>query len=245
MEIKYKNIQTACASGADCVYFTGMISHRYKLIFIHIPKCAGRSISDALSESFDHCTATYYQTTYPDLWNEYTIFTTLRNPYQRLVSMYHYITKEPFHANHAITGYGNMMPFKEWVLKNLSAFTQPFKYDSPEGNRETDGDIGSPFWFSSQARRISNASGIVYNNIYKLRYEDGMKKVEDFLQQHTGFSFSIAHLNNSRSNSQRSYLSYYDEELLAAVHSFAPFASDCDVLGYRMIDKISDRYLTA
>ncbi len=221
-----------------------MISHHHKLIFIHIPKCAGRSISNALGEPFDHYTAAYYQTHYAQHRNDYTTFTTVRNPYGRLVSAYHYIKSEPFHTNHAITNYGNMLPFKGWVLQNISAFEKEFDFNSAEGSRETDGDIGSPFWFSSQSRRISDALGKVFSNIHLLRYEDGMKAVEQFLHQHTSSLLNIAHLNNSGSN-HRSYLSYYDDELLTAVNAFAPFAHDCKTLGYQMIDNKHSDYLTA
>ncbi len=217
-----------------------MISHKHKLIFIHIPKCAGRSISHALEQPFDHHTAAYYETRYNTHWNDYTVFTTVRNPYQRFVSMYHYIKKEPTHANHPITNRGNMLPFKTWVIENLAAFRGEFDYNSSEGNRESDGEIGSLFWFSSQASRISAASQTIYGNIHILKYENGMNAVQNFLQQTKGISLHIEHINSSHSDSRDSYQNYYDQELLDTVNSFPPFVKDCTLLNYKTIQTVND-----
>ena len=214
-----------------------MISHQHKVIFIHIPKCAGRSISEAFGQPFDHFTASYYQTKHPDNWHSYTVFTMVRNPYQRLVSMYHYIKNEPFHADHPITNRGAMLPFKNWVIENIAAFTNEFDYASGEGARETDGEQGSAFWFSSQARRLHFEAQPSHKNIYMLRYENGMNEVENFIQHHTKTTVSIPHLNSSHSYSRHNYLHYYDDELLAVVNAFQPFATDCALLNYEVIKK--------
>lgn len=219
------------------VYFESMISHHHKVIFIHIPKCAGRSISEAFGQPFDHYTASYYQTKHPDNWNEYTVFTTVRNPYQRLVSMYHYLKNEPFHAIHPITNRGNMLPFKHWVLQNMASFTKEFDYASNEGNRETDGERGSAFWFSSQTRRLHFDTQLSCKNIHILRYENGTGAVENFIQHHMGITVNIPHLNSSHSDSRYNYLRYYDDELLDVVNAFQPFATDCAMLNYEVIKK--------
>lgn len=214
-----------------------MISHQHKIIYIHIPKCAGRSICDALQQPFDHYTASYYHSEFPQFWNDYTVFSTVRNPYQRLVSMYHYIKNEPYHEAHAITNFGNMLPFKNWVMENIALFKGEFPHPSTEGNREEDGTIGSPFWFSSQVSRLTNHSGTVYNDIHILRYEDGLQAVEHFLYQQAGTTVCIPHLNSSHSDSRSNYLHYYDQELLDVVNNFLPFITDCTVLNYPLIER--------
>lgn len=74
-----------------------MITHDYKLIFIHVPKCAGRSINDVFNQRFDHFTARYYEKEYADQWKKYTKFTIVRNPFDRLVSIYTYMMKHRRH----------------------------------------------------------------------------------------------------------------------------------------------------
>ncbi len=221
-----------------------MISHQHRIIYIHIPKCAGRSICHAFNESFDHYTASYYQNEHPEQWHQYTVFTTVRNPYQRMVSMYHYIKKEPFHAGHAITNRGNMLPFKPWLMQNIAAFQGELKHPSTEGSRERDGEVGSTFWFSSQVSRISAASQDICRNIHILRYEDGMQEVSRFLHNKHGLRLSIPHLNSSLSDSRDRYLAYYDAELLHSINSFPPFAKDCQLLGYDMLSALPREYST-
>lgn len=94
-----------------------MISHKYKCIFVHIPKCAGTSVNKLLSENtiFDYRTPNYdflygwcpkrklflQHATVQELleldlistkiWNEYYKFTIIRNPWDRLISSYNWI----------------------------------------------------------------------------------------------------------------------------------------------------------
>ena len=217
-----------------------MISHSCKIIYIHIPKCAGRSICRAFNEDFDHYTASYYQTHHSQWWQQYTVFTTVRNPYQRLLSMYHYIKNEPVHAGDAITNFGNMPPFKNWVVANIDAFKGEFEHPNTEGSRETHGDMGSAFWFSSQWQRLCNLSQTVNPEIHIIRYEDGMQQVCDFIHRHTGTQLHIPHLNRSHNNTISSYLQHYDQELLDTVNNFAPFAKDCRLLEYDVIKSTTE-----
>lgn len=97
-----------------------MISHKYRCIFIHIPKCAGTSINKLLSENtiFDYRIPNYdflygwcpkrklflQHATVRELleldlisnkiWNEYYKFTIIRNPWDRLISSYNWIKND-------------------------------------------------------------------------------------------------------------------------------------------------------
>lgn len=64
------------------------VSHKYKTCYIHIPKTGGSTIEyvlfgrDCVSE---HCMIEYYDTYY-----NYFIFSIVRNPYTRIISIYNY-----------------------------------------------------------------------------------------------------------------------------------------------------------
>lgn len=64
-----------------------------KCIFIHIPKCAGTSVRKALGASSatrDHIDAKIYLKANPTRFGRYYKFTFVRNPWDRLVSVYEY-----------------------------------------------------------------------------------------------------------------------------------------------------------
>lgn len=74
-------------------------NHKYKCIFIHIPKTAGTSLGRTIFENRDpsvsHVDAFYYEVFEPQLFREYFKFTFVRNPWDRLVSNYNYFLKQP------------------------------------------------------------------------------------------------------------------------------------------------------
>ncbi len=105
-----------------------LISHRHKFIFIHVPKNAGLSISAALEPYADnapmtqvrrflslipvpenpqkaffrvHVTAAQLKVKLPPrMFDGYLKFAVVRNPYDRLVSYYSYLTQNAAHHRH-------------------------------------------------------------------------------------------------------------------------------------------------
>ena len=70
-----------------------MISHNYKIIFVHVIKTAGSSIQNVLNlqQVSGHASAKRIRHIVGDIiWNEYFKFTFVRNPYDKIVSQYHY-----------------------------------------------------------------------------------------------------------------------------------------------------------
>lgn len=207
-----------------------MISHDFKLIFTHIPKCAGRSICDIFSQRFDHYTAEYYQDEYRKFFEEYQKFTIVRNPFDRMVSLYIYLTEHRRHSKERIMVAPDSIPgFAFWLKSNIAHYQGDFLMTSAEGARGTDGDMGSSFWFSSQKRRLSNIDGkIIIPNIFFL--EDGTEKVEKYLQKITGVYAIMPHSNKSE---YTDYRTFYNDELIELASNFPPIAEDCKAFNYR------------
>lgn len=75
-----------------------MISHAYKCIFIHIPRCAGTSIETWLCglDWWDvecqskHIIASQARRLYADWWDDYFKFSFVRDPYMRTLSLLKY-----------------------------------------------------------------------------------------------------------------------------------------------------------
>lgn len=86
-----------------------MISHKHKFVFIHIPKTGGTSIGNAFDvkvtkdgSSIDynikgkHYTALEYRNKFKDELSKYFKFTVVRNPWDLVNSLYHYM----WHSNY-------------------------------------------------------------------------------------------------------------------------------------------------
>jgi len=75
-----------------------MINHKYKIIFIHIPRTGGTSIEKAIMgrdwwgihPPSKHLTAHIAKKVYAEYWDDYFKFTFIRNPWDRMVSLLKY-----------------------------------------------------------------------------------------------------------------------------------------------------------
>ena len=68
------------------------LNHRHRVIFIHIPKNAGTSIEQTLfKEKVGHKTIFQFQTYSQHCFDQYFKFCVVRNPYDRLVSAFHFL----------------------------------------------------------------------------------------------------------------------------------------------------------
>ncbi|MDG2046046.1 MAG: sulfotransferase family 2 domain-containing protein [Halioglobus sp.] len=100
------------------------VSHEHKIIFVHIPRTAGESIENCLGmyggdpiqffwgavDNFDvlqHNTARELKLKIHNdaLWDEYTKFSVVRNPFSKTVSEYHWYLR-----------YGPHCSFEDWVI---------------------------------------------------------------------------------------------------------------------------------
>lgn len=132
-------------------------SDKYKLIFFHYPKCAGKSVAKAIGIDTgheDHIKSDRRATinlgfeikgwtckTSMDRWNTYRKFTIIRNPWDRMVSYYHYRKEGNDLYTQFPTAFKNFDPyggdkvgpdgkdwgFKRWLMSSLSKGIFPTK----------------------------------------------------------------------------------------------------------------------
>jgi len=70
-----------------------MINHKHKVIFVHVIKTGGVSIALALNMNEKQCHKSASQIRKKvgeDVWNDYFKFTFVRNPFEKIVSQYHF-----------------------------------------------------------------------------------------------------------------------------------------------------------
>lgn len=203
-----------------------MITHDYKLIFVHIPKCAGRSISEIFNQRFDQFTAGHYEREYPKFWPHYKRFAIIRNPYARLVSMYYYIQNHRRHRFEPIACDG--APFDEWLRKNLEARGDSIvNLLSPEAERGTDGDLGSRHWFTAQAAFLNYCP----KNFDLFRLEHGLNEtVLPYLQN---LGVPVADIPRVNTTKHENWERHYTRDLLELVNKHRMIREDLAHLGYQ------------
>lgn len=94
-----------------------MISHKHKCIIIHIPKNGGTSIEKAIGMSGPrHLIGVNEKQRHNRVWDNYYVFTFVRNPWDRMVSVYHYYQQNTERHNALIR---KSIPnnFKKFILK--------------------------------------------------------------------------------------------------------------------------------
>ena len=102
------------------------INHKHKFIFIHIPKNAGTSIRNSfqiegydkkvVNKPYPHNSCSEIKTYCGDLtWETFYKFAVIRNPYERMVSYYHF-HKSPQYRFAALA---NRYTFSDWLVKGL------------------------------------------------------------------------------------------------------------------------------
>ena len=70
-----------------------VISHELKYVYIAIPRTASKSMSTWLVENFKgESIGRHHEWRVPTELREYLVFTIVRNPYERVVSMDYHIT---------------------------------------------------------------------------------------------------------------------------------------------------------
>ena len=216
------------------------ISHKFKVIFIHIQKAGGSSIQQLFKQldpdlvtsiSIDpaknrprHCFATDIEETIgSDIFRSYTKFCVVRNPFDRLVSWYWMLKLRSYKIEKVGV---------DIELDNIFALM----LDELNTNaRDFDEFVSLPRlhksgmferFFVNQLDYISDESGIIVDRV--LRFEtlgqDFAEVVEDF-----GLQGQLPHTNKTQREAD--YRSYYNETTRQLIAK--RFQKDLDYFNYK------------
>ena len=189
---------------------------QYKCIFVHIPKCAGISISQSLfgEVSKAHRSIQEYKSIYPAKdFSEYFKFTFVRNPWDRLVSSFIFLRN------------GGMNIWdKKWASLNLLDFKDFDSFVHGWLRRE---NITSWFHFIPQYQYIYLKNGTIPLNFIG-SYEN-LNDDFDYLCDRFSINVELLRLNVSplEGNDYRKYYTAETRRIVAEV-----YAEDIAMLGY-------------
>lgn len=176
------------------------ISHKNKLIFIHIPKNAGTAITDSDGINFEligHHLPNFYISKFPNEWESYTKFAVVRNPWDRVVSNYEYAkmveshwhsaTGKSVHGIHPDFNQLSKLTFKE-TLQLLKSNPNALKHQG----------------WGSQHQYVYNDGNMLLDEVFKL----------EELPTNDRFKELVPNLiyKNKSTKEHSSYRDYYDEE---------------------------------
>lgn len=195
------------------------LSHKHKIIFIHIPKNGGTSITQYLEmENTGHYHYSYY-TQWPKIWEEYRKITVVRNPWDRFVSCYEYakMEKSYYHAVEGESIYGKHPDYE--LLKNKSFGECVWMVRSLPHMLKHDGWKPQLPWICDDRGKIK------INHIFQL---ENINNEESGLSRFLGIPEKIPTINPT--TRKKDYKEYYNDDTRQIIREV--YNIDTSNLGY-------------
>jgi hypothetical protein len=167
-----------------------MIIDKDKLIFIHIPKNAGTSISSCFStqrinQPRKHASIEEVKNGFPTEYKTYRKFAIVRNPYDRMVSYFFYLKRNNNY-------YVRDVDFKGWLNYLVNIKKQNVN--------------------NSELQKTFTQSSWVDDTVNILRFENLKEEVNNFLKEEI-------RLPKTNASNHQKFLEYYDKNSLNNVYN--------------------------
>ncbi len=191
-------------------------AEQLRCIFVHIPKCAGISLSKSLFGNLGggHFPISRYQLIYSkEEFNQYYKFTFVRNPWERVYSAFTFLKK------------GGWNDFdKKWAEKRLALYPN-FESFILEG-------LQKDSTLLQENHFIPQSSFITINGKVSLDFIGRVENIEQDFQivcHQLGIERTLNHLNFTKEKKQ-DYRLVYTEEMKNIVHQL--YRKDIELLNY-------------
>jgi len=221
-----------------------LISHEFKFIFIHIPKTAGVSITNALQPFSDQALskritrhASFYEIRrliLPEQFNHYIKFCFVRNPWDWFVSLYAYIRSPS-------TGHADRQ-----ILKNSKTFHGFVEWVFSDGIHRSNPVLG--WWCREDGKKSKDQKRMSkrIKPVYKPQYKYMIDKNEDVKVDYIGrfesltdsfqelcsqLGLSKIELTYENQSKHKEYRSYYDDKSCNQIATM--YAEDIERFGYK------------
>ena len=198
---------------------SGALNTRYLLhlfykkdyIFVHINKTGGSSIEKALGDTEQVHLSAYTLKNHlgTQEYNSKFKFAFVRNPYDRIVSQYHYRLQ-----NNQTDLKSGAISFKEWVIKTYVQQDESY--------------YNYPAMFQSQVDWLSDPEGVLLVDFVG-RFENLQKDFSTVCEKLKIANIELPH--NRKSKREKNYMEYYDDETLKIISE--KFHKDFEYFGYK------------
>jgi chondroitin 4-sulfotransferase 11 len=155
---------------------------RANVIFIHIPKAAGTSISGAVyGRPLGHLRAADIRRIYPGLFRRLPVFAVTRNPWDRLVSAYQFAVR----GGTGEAGMRNRQMYRTSAFRSFEAFIEEWLVGQDLGKLD--------YVFQPQSLYVTDGRGTVIVDF--IGRTEAMPEVEAWLAETLGRRIAIGHRN--------------------------------------------------
>ena len=203
-----------------------MIIKEYKTIFIHIPKNAGTSINTYFlgepaeieirgKKAFKHETIKDVKRDYSKIYNSYTKFAIIRNPYERMVSWYSYLRKYRLDNDNIKTYQYNTKNNSYEVAEIAKADIMGFRLW-----------MKNPIILDPREWLLNNQCYWIDKTVVLLRFENLNVELSNFIGKEINLPITNA-------TSKYDTLDYYDEETLSIVNN--KYTEDFEKFNYKKL----------
>lgn len=195
-------------------------SRRHNALFIHVPKAAGLSVYHALGMEQPpdtHAPAAAYRAADPDFFDGAFRFTVVRNPWDRLVSAYHYLSQQSAFPQDRV-----------WARRRLARAPDFASFMGLMRHPWTRNQIMGWRHFLPQTTFLEVRGQNAMNLLIPFEeLEEGLTHVAALI----GAKARLAHRNSSRRGDYRQYYTDEDAALVARL-----YAADVAMTGARFED---------
>lgn len=199
-----------------------MINHKHKCIFIHVNKCGGTTIDVLFNKAHcGHKMILDYKKLHPQKFDPYFKFSFTRNPWDKMVSFYHYHIRRGWDLNW------------DWDQSNAPNFQDFIKIINNYSKEKEVSIFPNPNASTARMRMSNHIEWMCDENGNLL--VDFIGKLENFqadfdyiCDQIKMPRIELPHKNKSKHNH---YAEYYDDETKSIVAE--RYAKDIEYFGYK------------
>ena len=181
------------------------LSRKYKIFFVHIPRCAGTSVYEALDMDYcRHYKCKFHYREHHILWKKYNKFSIVRNPYTRLVSVYNYIKLDESYW-HSVTGNALDGTHKDYNYCNNHTFKETI---TELYNNFLNGDLSGDEWQKQYPFIYDSNGNLMVDDIIK--FENLPDSFYNIIKRYGINNVELPRKNSSGTGSN--FMDYYDRK---------------------------------